>query len=222
MFKKTALGVVSGLTIAMVTGAPVFAATQTSQATILVSTTTSSSTQSFVPSQAAQDFLGKMISSGLINEFSFDQNGKLTLNDSISDLASKYNLNSSDVANLQAIINAAQSYGSESTSSSKTGIQPQLSYSGGTVYFSHDDVDAYLFAAASVGPAALMAALDALATLTGGPVGAGLSLILDVLGASSLAGFTYMCVQAEYNGQGVYIGLTWNGVFPNISYGFWK
>lgn len=196
------------------------------------STLTPAALGSFTPSTEAIEFTNKMFSSGLISEFSFDKKGELALKDSLENIKAKYNLDDAYMQKLELVLKngqktnivnngATQNQNIGTTKNQNNVIQPNLSVSGATVYFTNSDVTAFLFAAASVGPAAVFAALDALATITGGLVGTAIVTILGIIGFASLAQFTYYIIQAEYYGQGVYIGIQWNGLFPNIVQGTW-
>lgn len=91
----------------------------------------------------------------------------------------------------------------------------------GKVYFDNADIHALLLGAASLGPEALYAAIVGISTLVGGPVGTAVSGILGFLGAASLGYLCYLIIQAAANGQGIYIGIEMNGIFPNIVSGTW-
>lgn len=94
----------------------------------------------------------------------------------------------------------------------------RLHVEGTFIYISHTDLVAgscaALWAAAQSGPAALGAALTALATLIGGPVGTAIGAILGFLGAASLATLCGMIIWAVANGRGIRIGLV--AQFPPI------
>lgn len=91
----------------------------------------------------------------------------------------------------------------------------------GKIWFDNGDIYAFLFAAASVGPDALYAAFVGLGTLLGGLVGTTITGILGFLGAASLSYLCYLIIQAAVNGQGIYIGVEMNGIFPNFVAGTW-
>lgn len=99
-------------------------------------------------------------------------------------------------------------------------IYTKMFVEGGKIYFDNVDVQAFLFAAASVGPQALYSALVALGS-TLGPVGTAIAAVVGIIGAPSLASFCYYIIQAAYYDQGVYIGIEMNGIFPNIVSGTW-
>lgn len=100
-------------------------------------------------------------------------------------------------------------------------VTTRIHVEGGKVWFTYDDVMAFLFAAASVGPSAMYAALVALGSVSLGPAGTAITAIVGIIGAPSLASFCYQVIQAVANKQGVYIGIEMNGIFPNIVSGTW-
>lgn len=187
----------------------------------LVTTKSSIDLSHLTISPKAISFTKKMIDSGLIKEFEFNKNGKLVLKDSINNIKVKYSLDDSSVHELKALLAFAQKRNSVNVSpeSKNQVISPNVYVSNWKVYFSNDDINAFLFASAQIGPAALAAALDGVATLMGGPVGTTIGVVLDVLGASALSRLCYLIIQAEANDQGIYIGISWNGGFPNYTDG---
>lgn len=110
---------------------------------------------------------------------------------------------------------------SDAASDSGSNITPQIFVEGSIIYFEYVDVQAFLFAAASVGPEALYAALVALGSVSLGPVGTAIAAIVGAIGAPSLVSFCYYVIQAVANNEGVYIGIEMNGIFPNIVTGTW-
>lgn len=102
-----------------------------------------------------------------------------------------------------------------------TVIQTRMFVEGGKIYFDNVDVNAFLLSAATLGPEALYAALVGLGSLAGGPVGTVITAVLGAIGAASLSYLCYLIVQAHVNGQGIYIGIEMNGIFPNIVTGTW-
>ncbi|MCA1031172.1 hypothetical protein LCL95_09070 [Bacillus timonensis] len=99
-------------------------------------------------------------------------------------------------------------------------VTPQVSVKNWKVYFTHGEVRMY-FAAAAAGPVALGAALNSVAFLLGGPVGSTISLVLTIIGTATLVNLCYLILQAEIRKQGIYIGVNWNGPFPNYTQGTW-
>jgi hypothetical protein len=215
----TAIGTVSVLGATALPALPAFAATQTTN-TIPQSISTNN-IQSFTPSTQAQQFVNYMLTSGLIKEFTLDSNGQLSLKESLSSIQQQYHLDATSMQELQQVMSGAQRPSNTSSTIGVGHISPQLSYSNGIVYFSHSDVQQILYTAASIGPAAVAAALEAFGTLTGGPIGTLIVTIIAIIGAPSLINFTYDIIQAEFNNEGVYIGVQFNGGFPNIVTGTW-
>lgn len=174
-------------------------------------------------SSEARNFAKKMITSGLIRDFKFDKDGKLVLKDSITNTKLKYSLSNSEVSSLIKLLAFAQQRKSVNISSQSKGIliSPKVYVSDWKVYFSNEDINAFLFAAAQIGPEALAAALDAVATMMGGPVGTVIGTILDIVGAASLANLCYLIIQAEADGEGIYIGIDWSTGFPNYTQGLY-
>lgn len=100
-------------------------------------------------------------------------------------------------------------------------IMTRVFVEDGKIYFDNADIHAFLLAAATVGPEALYAAIVGVGTLLGGVIGTTVTAILGALGAASLTYLCYLIIQAAANGQGIYIGIEMNGVFPNIVSGTW-
>ena len=86
--------------------------------------------------------------------------------------------------------------------------------------FTNSDIFIFLLVAAEAGPYALAAALDAVATLFGGPIGTVIGIILDIIGFATLANFAYLIFQAAWAGEGVYFGIDWTP-WPNYTQGLW-
>ncbi|MCL6446128.1 MAG: hypothetical protein K6T83_22235 [Alicyclobacillus sp.] len=215
---KAGLATIGALCLFSVNTMPVFGATQMANDT--PQSVSLSNSQIFTPSPQAEQFVNYMITSGLIKEFTLGSNGRLTLKEPLSLIQQKYHLDSAQMSNLEYILNESQEYANISPSVGR--ISPQLFYKNGIIYFTHSEVVATLFAAASLGPEAVVATLETLGTLTGGPIGTAIVAILSAIGAPALSQFTYYIIQAYYNDEGVYIGISWNGIFPNIVTGTWK
>lgn len=73
--------------------------------------------------------------------------------------------------------------------------------------------------AAQIGPAALIAEIEAVSLMLGGPVSAVVAAILSAVGICSFGDLAYLVIQAAANDQGIYFGIDWNGVFPNPTQG---
>lgn len=100
-------------------------------------------------------------------------------------------------------------------------IMTRVFVEGTIIYFENGDVIDFLLAAATVGPEALYAAIVGLGTLLGGVVGTTVTAIIGALGGASLTYLCYLIIQAATNGQGIYIGIEMNGIFPNLVSGTW-
>ncbi|MTI96001.1 MAG: hypothetical protein FH749_11045 [Firmicutes bacterium] len=102
-------------------------------------------------------------------------------------------------------------------------VQPNLHVSGGALYISHTDLivgsAAVLVTAAQAGPVALSAALTALASVVGGPVGTILGVIVSVAALPSLTELAGRIIFAVATGQGIYIKpVLW---YPPLEMGYW-
>lgn len=96
---------------------------------------------------------------------------------------------------------------------------PNLHVEGTAVYFDNGDIHAFLFAAASAGPAAMAAAITAVSTAVGGLVGTTLGSILALLSAPSLIEICGKTIVAAGTGRGIYIGLQLD--YPPIVCDYW-
>lgn len=120
--------------------------------------------QIFKPSPDAQHFVDFMLRSGLIKEFKIGSHGELSLKEPLSIIEMKYNLDATQMKQLKQVLSGIPQ---NSNFSPTDRVSPQVFYRDGIVYFTHSEVEATLFAAASLGPEALLAALEAYALLTG-------------------------------------------------------
>ncbi|WDV46610.1 hypothetical protein PV797_02675 [Clostridiaceae bacterium M8S5] len=159
----------------------------------------------------------------ILGEFEFDKTGKLVLKLSLSEIKEKYEFTDGQISKLKEVMQFADSMGPVSQKDephNKNDIFCRIHFEGSKVYFTNEDIVTFLLAAAEIGPAAIYAALVGLGS-TLGPVGTGIVAVVGILGMPSLATFTYQVIQAHYAGKGVYIGVEWNGFFPNIVSGVW-
>lgn len=149
---------------------------------------------------------------------SFDTTGKLFVDASDQEITEVTGFNQSELARFHSVIDL----GNQLTSSNGEGnelVTPYIHVSDWKVYFTHNDVQTFLVGAAHVGPAAITAALTALSTMVSPGVGTVIGLIVGVVGAADLC---YLVIQSQIRGQGIYIGIEWNGIFPNYTQGYWK
>ncbi|MBO0432092.1 hypothetical protein [Enterococcus sp. DIV0660C] len=143
--------------------------------------------------------------------FYFNHN-QLALSIDYDTLKTEYGFTDDDIVTIDSMLKApAISWDNETSN-----IQSRMYVKGSKVYFTHADVVSALYSAALIGPSAIYAALVGLGTISLGPVGTAIAAAVGVLGFPSLAGFTYQVIQAASNGQGVYLGVEMNGIFPNI------
>lgn len=100
---------------------------------------------------------------------------------------------------------------------------PMLHVDGNTLYISNQDlkngVAAGIATAAAIGPAALQAALVALASMFGGPIGTAIGLVLVVLGAPGMVELAGRIVWAIGTGQGIYVKPV--ASYPPYEIGYW-
>lgn len=188
-----------------------------------------------------ENFLKEFTTSGIMEELSVDNVGNMILlNDNVNYLKNKYNISVEFLKLLNAVIDDANAKGltkgltSENLGSFPTPgitgitkefpgdtVSPMVEVKDWKVYFTLDEVKMYFFAAASTGPVALAAALDSVAFLLGGPVSATIAIVLSIIGAATLVNLCYLITQAVVLKKGIYIGITWNGAFPNYTQGTW-
>lgn len=143
--------------------------------------------------------------------FYFNHN-QLALSIDYDTLKTEYGFTDDDIVTIDSMLKApALSLATETPN-----IQSKMYIKGSKVYFTHADVVSALYSAALIGPSAIYAAIVGLGTISLGPVGTAIAAAVGVLGFPSLAGFTYQVIQAASNGQGVYLGVEMNGIFPNI------
>lgn len=154
--------------------------------------------------------------------FDFDSKGDLILTKSIDELKDEYGFDEVFISRLNTVLNSNLSKQISKSVSEKSikdnSLSPdRIHVKNWKVYFTYDDVMATLFAAAQVGPAAITAALTALGSVYPG-VGTVIGAVIGLLGGGTIV---YWVLQAAANKQGLYIGIDWNGVFPNPAIGTW-
>ncbi|WP_139074879.1 hypothetical protein [Paenibacillus elgii] len=229
-FNKVIRVIALGTIFTLVTPFAAQAATTAPQRTVAPQavSTSSSINVNFAPSAEASRFVKQLTDSGLAKEIQRDSVGNIVIPVSDQELMSKYHYNQADIQTLKYILKAANNNKEQIAKASQAAeafvndsgarhfgdVSPNLSFSSWTVHFSNSDIKMYLWAAIAAGPDAVILAITALATLTGGPIGTGLSLVWGVLGGASISIFMYYCTIAIANNKGVYIQINWDGVFP--------
>lgn len=165
---------------------------------------------SFVETMSNADLLSFRHLEAVFPRFEITNHGKLTLGLTDAQLASEYNLTDLEIAWVHDLLvfhaNASSAFG-----------QNRMHISDWKIYFTNGDVVTLLWQAALAGPPAIIAALSALGTIYPG-VGNIIGGIIGLLGGSTIC---YWVLQAVANRQGLYVGIDWNGPFPNPAIGTW-
>ncbi len=167
------------------------------------------SSYSDVISITDQIFLNNL--SEIYQYFTFDHEGKLVLSESIEYIIETYGFSTDFGNRLNNIIFLSNIY------SSGKMLNTRVFISDWKVYLTYSEVMMTLFAAAEIGPAAITAALTALGSVYPG-VGTALGMLVGLVGAGTIV---YYVIQSSVRRQGLYLGIDWNGAFPNPAIGFW-
>jgi hypothetical protein len=164
-----------------------------------------------------QVFLNKVVSVG--EYFSFDEStNKLFMSLSKEQLIKEYGFSLEEYNRLERDIIGKQ------FNSVTPPIATDVYIDNGTLYISYVDlaggVASALYTAASVGPAALAAALGALSTSVSGPVGAVITAIVTVASLPSLTELCGRIIYAVATQQGIYIRPILS--YPPLEIGYWE
>lgn len=168
----------------------------------------------------ANQTLGFLSEKGLWGEFSL-VNGALTLKDSLPFVQAKYNLSAGEVQTIQSILTYDKQRQAKTPAPKAGVVSPNISINGTVIYFTFSDVGSLLIRAAAMGPVALLAALNGIAWMFGGPIGGTIGLVLSIVGMATIANLAVLIVQGYVRHQGIYFGITWNWVFPSYVQGNW-
>lgn len=163
--------------------------------------------------------------------FEFDSKGALILTKEISEIKRNFNFDDDFVYRMNRLLQSdiakkGEMYAKGLNKNSRisaygrydNAVKPMVHVSNWKVYFTYEEVMASFFAAAQVGPAAIVAALASLGTAIGGPVGAAIGTIVGYI---SGADFLYLVLRAATLKKGIYIGLDWDGPYPVPTQGTW-
>lgn len=164
-------------------------------------------------SESDKEFLGKL--TAVYDVFELDGEGVLFLTASLDEIQERAQFTDEEMLRFNEMLDFNKenpAIGAESIPLTRLHVEDWK------VYFTYDDVAMYLSAAAAIGPAAITAALSALATTAAPGVG---TVIAAIVGYVVSADLCYLVLQATVNQQGIYIGLDWNGIFPNYTQGTW-
>ncbi len=192
------------VTLAMVfsLSVPAFAAERSANTTISIGD---------IVTQEDMAFFEKIES--IFSAFQLDKDGKLYLSVTDEELKSNYDFTSSDLDKLNSLL----TFQHEAIKYAGNMPSTRLHVEDWKIYFDLGDVHAFLFAAAQVGPAAIMAALSALGSVYPG-VGTVVGAIVGLFGGGTIIYWVFQAVALE---KGLYIGVDWNGPFPNPAIGLW-
>lgn len=154
----------------------------------------------------------------LYSSFEISDEDKLVLLASESSLVDNFGCSNEDLVSLYAI----QSYYNDSVQRSSKGnalgnTRRRLHVSNWKVYFTYAETVNLLWQAALAGPPAIAAALSGLGSIYPG-VGTVIGAAIGLIGGGTIA---YQVTQAVSLKKGFYIGVTWNGPFPNPDVGTW-
>lgn len=134
--------------------------------------------------------------------FQLDNDNNLYLTVSYEELVSQYNFTATDLDRLDDMLSIKQL-----PSQSLEDIpMPYVHVEDWKIYFDAADVHAIFFSASQVGPAAIVAAFTALASVY--PV---VGTIIGLFGGSFIV---YWVMEAIVNGKGLYIGIDWGDPIP--------
>lgn len=161
-----------------------------------------------------QEFLEKVVSVG---EFYYIDNNELKISLEKDELVNLYGYSDSDYSRLMDTV--IGTYVAEEDNV----IQPYVFIENATLYITHEDLSAGVFAvlvtAAAAGPAAIAAALTTIGTMLAGPVGTFITGLLAALSAPSLVELGVKVTQAVATGKGLYIKPVLS--YPPFEFGFW-
>lgn len=167
-------------------------------------------------SETDKEFMNKFAKGYAL--FILDDKGKLYVEATDQEILEVTGFNQSELARFRSLIKLGNQF--TATDKAESGlIIPYVHVSDWKVYFTYNDVQLFLLAAAQVGPAAMTAALTALSTMVSPGVGTVIGIVVGIVGAADLC---YLVIQSQFRGQGIYIGIDWNGIFPNYAQGYWK
>ncbi|WP_208559314.1 hypothetical protein [Marinilactibacillus kalidii] len=171
--------------------------------------------------QEDKEFMNKLET--IYSELELDSNNHLVLQITDIELKQNYKFTDQDIQTLHDTLNFQKENANIEVSDQPAGnpdlVSPMLHVSDWKVYLTNDDLKMYLSSAIQAGAPAVVAVLAGLGTTVGTPgVGTVLGVALGLFGAGPI---TYQITQALANGQGWYIGVTWNGAFPNPDSGTW-
>ncbi|OOL81257.1 hypothetical protein BWX42_05525 [Dolosigranulum pigrum] len=144
------------------------------------------------------------------NHFTLSDDGQLSLNISSSELVTEFAFTQPEA---QRVLETVSSYNQELKSFKESGTvtRPRLHVEDWKIYLTNEDVKMYLSAAIQAGAPAVIAAVTSLGSVVPG-IGSIIAAFTSVVSAGNII---YVATQALANGQGMVMGVDWNGSFPN-------
>lgn len=160
-----------------------------------------------------------LVEKGIFNEFSYDSNENLVLIHSTDYIQEAYGLSDENMDILKQIVNISEmsSHPSLISQSQRIGFSSGSSWVKMTL--SKNEVQASLFAAGAVGPAAVEAAIIAWAFIGGGPIAGIATSVVAILGAGSFVAVANNGVKAVKAKKGMYIKAGLDGFIPYLESG---
>ena len=147
--------------------------------------------------------------------FAFDEAGNLVVTADLNQIQDRAGFTDAELLLFQQTISCANT---NNENISIPGNNSRMYVSDWKVYFTYDEVMSLFFAAATVGPAALTAAISALSTSVGGLAG---TILGAIIGFVVSADMCYLVIRAASTYKGIYIGFTMVDGFPVFDQGTW-
>lgn len=145
------------------------------------------------------------------------KNNRLSINVSDKELIDIYGFNESEVLKIHHIIKFQNDSVIDFQNLKVQSPKLRIHVSDSKIYFTAQDVLSTLYVAASVGPAAIMFALSAACSVVPA-AGTIIGALVGLIGGGTIC---YYVLQAVALQKGMYIGIDWNGAFPNPAIGLW-
>lgn len=148
-------------------------------------------------------FNSLFIDKGLAEKMKLNESGSIYFEE--NDLA---DLNNDELSLVSSMINISSIYPYTETLNQNV-PQTRVTVKNWRIYFTYSEVRKYFSGAASIGPHAVYAAMVALGSVIGGPLGTGITALLGAVGGSVLYSNV---IKALNNHRGMYIGFTGCGL----------
>lgn len=132
--------------------------------------------------------------------FAFDEAGNLVVTADLSQIQDRAGFTDTELLLFQETVSYANT---NNENISIPGNNSRMHVSDWKVYFTYDEVMSLFFAAATIGPAALTAAISALSTSVGGLAGTILGAAIGFLVSADMC---YLVLRAASTYKGIYIG----------------